>query len=96
MNDKTRDPIIQEMLKPVDDASDVKLPLGYPDALSEIRAAIIRCDEQSIPRDTMLAALLTELMPRLVDAYGSRKVGFMLNQLAQEINNPSAHSPASH
>ena len=96
MNAKPHDPIrVQEMLKPVDDTSDVQFPSRFSDALGQIRATITRCDEQSIPRDTILAALLTELIPLLVNAYGPSKVSFMLNQLAQEMTNPSALSSGS-
>ena len=95
MNDKTRDPIIQEMLKPVDDASDVQLPSRFSDALYEIRVAIKRWNEHRIPKDMLLAALLMELIPLLVDAYGPSKVGFMLNQLAHELTNPSALTSGS-
>ena len=88
--------IMQEILKPVDDTSDVKFPPHFADALGEVRAAITRCDEQSIPKDTVLAALLTELMPLLVDAYGPSKVASILSQLAHELLGPSALSTESH
>ena len=96
MSTKPHEPIVQEMLKPVDDTSDAPLPPRFSDALGEIRATIRRCDEQNIPRDTVLAALLTELMPLLVESYGPRKVGFMLDQLARDINNPGGLSSASY
>jgi hypothetical protein len=82
--------IVQEMLKPINDTSNIQFPPRFSDAMCEIRATIKRCDENSIPRDTFLAALLTELMPALVDAYGPKKVSFILEQLAYEISNPSA------
>ena len=87
---------MQEMLKPVDDTSDVQFPPHFADALGEVRTAITRCDEQSIPKDTVLAALLTELMPLLVDAYGPSKAASMLNQLAHELSGISPLSPESH
>ena len=88
--------IKQEMLKPVDDTSDVQFPPHFAVALGEVRAAVIRCDEQRISKDTVLAALLTELMPLIVDAYGPNKVATMLNQLACELSNPSTLSTKSH
>ena len=84
------------MLKPVDDTSDVQFPPHFNDALGEVRTAITRCEEQSIPNDTVLAALLTELMPLLVDAYGPSKVAYILNQLAHELSGPSVLSSESH
>ena len=74
------------LLEPVDDLSDVQLPPRLADALAEVRAAIARCDEAGIPKDTVLAALMTELMPRLVEAYGPDGVASVLGQLAGEIS----------
>ena len=88
--------IMEEMLKPVDDTSDVQFPPHFADALGEVRAAITRCDEQNIPKDTVLTALLTELMPLLVDAYGPSEVASILNQLARELSGSSALSSESH
>ncbi|WP_282606229.1 hypothetical protein [Pelagibius sp. Alg239-R121] len=77
---------IQALLEPVDDTSDVDLPLRFAEALGEVRAAIARCDKAGIPSDTVLAALMTELMPRLVQAYGPTGVASVLSQLADEIS----------
>ena len=88
--------IMEEMLKPLDDTSDVQFPPHFADALCEVRAAITRCDEQNIPKDTVLTALLTELMPLLVDAYGPSEVASILNQLARELSGSSALSSESH
>ena len=53
-----------------------------------------RCEKAGIPNDTMLAALMTELVPRLVEAYGPNGVATMLNRLAREISN-SGEPPVS-
>ncbi len=74
------------LLAPVDDISDVELPLRFADALTEVRIAIERCDEAGIPADTVLAALVTELVPRLVETYGPRGATTVLSQLAREIS----------
>ena len=74
------------LLEPVDDISDVKLPRHFADALAEIRTAIERCDAAEIPGDTVLAALVTELMPRLVEAYGPSGAASVLSRLAREIS----------
>ncbi len=87
--------IKQEMLKPVDDTSDVQFPPYFAVALGEVRAAVIRCDEQRIPKDTVLAALLTELIPLIVDVYGPNNVATMLNQLACELSSSSPLSTKS-
>jgi len=76
----------QTLLEPVDDTTDIQLPPRFAEALAEVRAAIARCDEADMPRDTMLAALMTELMPRLVEAYGSSGVASVLGRLAGEIS----------
>ncbi len=73
------------LFEPVGDISDVQLPPRLADALAEVRAAIARCDEAGITKDTMPAALMTELMPRLVEAYGPKDVASILDQLAREI-----------
>ena len=81
------------LLEPVDDISDVQLPPRLADALSEMRTAIERCDEAGIPGDTVLAALMTELMPRLVETYGPNGAASMLRQLARELST-SERSPS--
>ena len=77
---------VRPLFEPVDDISDVQLLPRLADALAEVCAAIARCDEAGIPRDTVLAALMTELMPRLVEAYGPSGVASVLGQLAREIS----------
>jgi hypothetical protein len=57
-----------DLLKPATDASGVKLPMRYAEALTQVRTAISRCTDAGIPNDTVLAAL--ELLPRLVSTYG--------------------------
>ncbi len=56
------------------------------EALEEVRAAIARCEEAGVPNGTVLAALTTELMPRLVEAYGPDGAAAMLCRLAGEIS----------
>lgn len=71
-----------------------RLPPRLADALSEIRGAIARCDAARIPADTVLAALMTELMPRLVEAYGPGGTAGLLDQLAREVST-GASAPAA-
>ncbi|MBM3483705.1 MAG: hypothetical protein FJX66_10435 [Alphaproteobacteria bacterium] len=76
----------QGLLEPVDDATGVELPPRFAEALEQVRVAIARCDKAGIPNDTLLAALMTELMPRLVQAYGPSGVASSLSQLALELS----------
>ena len=76
----------QGLLEPVDDASGVGLPPRFAGALEQVWAVKARCDKAGIPSDTLIAALMTELMPRLVQAYGSNGVAVVLNQLALELS----------
>ena len=75
----------QGLLKPVDDASGVEQPPRFAEALQQVRAVIARCDNAGIPSDALIVALMTELMPRLVQAYGSDGVAAVLNQLALNL-----------
>ena len=62
-----------------------ELPLRFTEALTAIRGAIGGCETADIPADTILAALMAELMPRLVGAYGSHRVISVLTDLATHI-----------
>lgn len=76
----------QGLLESVDDAFGVELPPRFAEALEHVRAVIARCDKAGIPNNTLLVALTTELMPRLVHAYGPGGVASTLNQLAHELS----------
>jgi hypothetical protein len=76
----------QGLLEPVDDASGVERPPRFAQALEQVRAVIARCDRVGIPNDTLLAALMMELMPCLVHAYGPGGGASVLNQLALELS----------
>jgi hypothetical protein len=82
------------LLEPTADASGVKLPPHFAEALTEVRAAISRCTDAGIPNDTVLAALMTELMPRLISAYGPAGVASVLGRIAGEIAT-AGKSPAA-
>ena len=84
---------IQGLLEPIDDASSVELPPRFAEALNRVRSGIARWEKAGIPNNTLLAALMTELMPRLVQAYGPGGVASILNQLALELS--SADSTGS-
>lgn len=61
------------------------LPPRFAEALDAIRLASDRCEHAMIPSDSILAAVLAELMPRLVEAYGPRSVVSMLGDLAIHV-----------
>ena len=82
------------MPEPAADASGAKLPPHFAEALMEVRAAISRCTEAGIPNDTVLAALMTELMPRLVSVYGPAGVASLLGHIASE-SATAGKSPAA-
>lgn len=75
----------QNPLEPVADPSGLEFPPRFKEAVEQVRAMSDRCGSAGIPNETILAALLIELMPRLVDAYGSVGVAAMLGRLAREI-----------
>ena len=85
---------VADLLEPLEEVSGDQLPPRFDDALTELRAAIARCDTAGIPGDTTLAALLVETMPRLVEAYGAEGAAAMLGQLTQEISE-AGRPPAS-
>jgi hypothetical protein len=70
-----------------------ELPLRFTEALDAIKGAIGGCETARIPTDTILAALMAELMKRLVGAYGPRRVISVLTDLATHIaiDDPTRH-----
>ena len=61
------------------------LPQRFADAQGTVRRAIRECEAADIPTDTILAALMSELMPRMVGAYGAHRVISVLTDLAAHI-----------
>lgn len=68
-----------------EDGDGMERPARFAEALGTIRRAIGDCETAEIPTDTVLAALITELMPRLIGAYGSHRVISVLTDLAAHI-----------
>lgn len=85
---------IRSLLEPLADASDVELPSRFAEAVSHVRQAIALCERANIPNDTLLSALMTELMPRLVSAYGPSRVAFVFERLADEMSGAANEAPA--
>jgi hypothetical protein len=51
-------------------------PERLEDAVEKLRAAIQDCETQGIAVHTIIAAMMTELMPRFVETYGAMMWGF--------------------
>lgn len=58
------------------------LPEGFPQAINHIRSAIMACSQEGISQETVLAALMAELMPMLSACYGPRGVSTVLGKVA--------------
>ena len=69
-----------------DEAVAADLPARFEEALEQVRVAIAHCETAGIANDTLLAALMTELVPRLVDAYGLAGVASMWSRLAIDVS----------
>lgn len=83
MADRTKP---QSLLEPVDEHSGAQLPPLFAEAITELRAAISRCDATGIPKITVVSALMSEAMPRLVDVYGHSGASLALAELARELS----------
>ena len=83
MPDRTKNPALSEQ---VDDFSASQLPPRFAEALSELQAAINRCEQMGIPGNTVISAMMAEAMPRLVEVYGHTGAALALDQLACELS----------
>jgi len=75
-----------------DDADHPAFPPRYGEALESVRAAIARCEAKQIAAGSIVAALVTEMMPRLVSTYGPAGAASALGDLAGFI--ASGREPA--
>ena len=76
----------RRLLEPVEDIAGVGLPPRFGEALQHVRATVACCERAQIPNDTLIAALMAELMPRLVGAYAPSGAIAILTGLADEIS----------
>lgn len=74
-----------DLLEPAPDASKLTLPPRFAEALTIVRGAISDCASAKIPNDTVVAALMTEVIPALVSVYGPAGVVSLLRQMAAKI-----------
>ena len=58
------------------------LPDGFAEAIGHIRTALETCSREGIAQETVLAALMAELMPMLSACYGPRGVSAVLGKVA--------------
>lgn len=83
MTDRRKEKSLRE---PLDDLSGAQLPPRFAEALAELRAVLNRCDQAGIPENTLVAAMMAVVMPRLVDVYGHTGAALALDQLSREIS----------
>lgn len=72
----------------------LQLPPRFDEALGRVRSCLEAGQRDGIRRDAMLSALLAELAPRLLVAYGPARAAYLLRQTAAEMdggNCPLAH-----
>lgn len=72
-------------LDPSDGILGSEMPPRFAEALEQVRTIIAHCEAAKIPNDTLLAALMAELMPRLVGTYGPAGVASVFGRLAGAI-----------
>jgi hypothetical protein len=73
----------------MDDLTSVRLPPGFEVASDIIRAALKSCEQRQVCQDVVLAVLLAEFLPRLVNVYGPTGVTAILAQIGQSIEQGS-------
>jgi hypothetical protein len=69
----------------VDLEDETDAPPRFNEALDALRQTIIRCEQDGISEDTILAAAMTDMVSRLVNAYGEEAVAATLHSLAEEV-----------
>ena len=67
------------------DPAAVRPPPRFAEAVEIVRTAIRECESRGLPTDSVLAALMTELLPRLIAAYGPHGVAGVFGHLAGKI-----------
>jgi hypothetical protein len=76
---------VNDLFVPVEDVPDDAIPPRFEEAMELIQELNSRCRQAQIPEATQISALMVELMPRLVQAYGPDGVTAMLGELINEI-----------
>lgn len=78
------------------DAGAIQAPERFMEALQHVRTAIAACAAAGIPQESVLAALMAELMPRLGACYGPQAVSAMLGHVANAMGDIAAAQKSSH
>ena len=60
-------------------------PARFEDALEKLRTAIADCEGDGIAPNTIVAAMITELMPRFVETYGLDAAASVLRDLSDHL-----------
>jgi hypothetical protein len=61
------------------------LPQNFMEARGVIRTAIEIVESSSIPGDTLIAVLMSETLPRIIQSQGPAVAGALLARLGQQI-----------
>lgn len=69
----------------IDELASIPSPPGFVIARPAIREAVSRCDGNGIASEAVCAALLAEILPRLIHAHGPHGVADMLERLGTEL-----------
>ena len=67
------------------------LPPGFERAHAIVYRALRACERGGVPKETIAAVLLTELMPRLLEVYGPHGGAAVLGRIAGEVAGGSSH-----
>jgi hypothetical protein len=67
-----------------DDTLDIMSP-GFLQARDCVRSGIGQANASGVPETSLLAVLLAETLPRLVNAYGPAQAAVILSRLAHDI-----------
>jgi hypothetical protein len=68
-----------------DDNTHEIIPPGFLQARDCLRSGIGQANASAIPETSLLAALLAETLPRLVNTYGPAQAAVILSRLAHDI-----------
>ena len=77
--------LLQERLSSPDDEAPETIPPGFLQGRDCIRNGIAQASASGIPDASLLAVLLAETLPRLVNAYGPAHAAVILSRLAHDI-----------
>jgi hypothetical protein len=67
-----------------DDTLDIMSP-GFLQARDCVRSGIGQANASGVPETSLLAVLLAETLPRLINAYGPAQAAVILSRLAHDI-----------